>query len=82
MSKEFLDMINSISRSVFGEDFQPKTIIMAETTKDKPNMDMFMLQLLNHFADFCNNEMVWEKCFKHKADGQHYRITIRLSNDA
>lgn len=49
-------------------------------TTDKPNMKMFMFQILNCYADLVRRDcpMEWEKTFKSRADGKAYKITVTL----
>jgi hypothetical protein len=49
------------------------------TTTDKPDIKLFMLQMINAYAQLATaDSMQWEKSFRNKENGKQYTVTIQL----
>lgn len=74
--------INEIFDTLFNgrkarQSAPPKT--PAPTTKDSPNIKLFMLQMINAFASFIERDsMQWVKTYRNKDNGKEYTVTITL----
>lgn len=65
-------------REFFGMGAAKKAAPAPKTT-DRPNIDIFMIQLIRHYAPLVAiDKMDWQKAFKNKDDGKKYRVVITL----
>lgn len=71
MKNETLDF----ARDFFGcrpKEEKPKTT-------DRPNIKMFMYQLLNQYHNVSSIDAItWQRVFAMRKTGKHYRITITM----
>ena len=69
----------SLFESVFGKGFERQEKPPAPKTTDKPDVKLFMLQILNSYGELTDKDgMRWTKAYRHKQNGKTYRVNVEI----